>query len=472
VTVALPENIGPPAPSAARSAQSAHFGFRFVAPLALGSTLNPINSTMISTALVPIAADIHASAAEAGWLIAGLYLASAIAQPTMGRLADLFGPRRVYLISLLLVAVAGILGRVAPSLTGLVVARVLLGIGTSGAYPSAMRIFRVQAARTGSEPPRVAMSFLSLAAFTSLAVGPLLGGVLTGAFGWHSIFTVNIPMALITAVLVFLWTPADQPRPAGSAGLLKELDLAGIGLFAIFLFSLMVFLMNISQPIWWALLAAVIFGAALAVHSAGTAQPFIDVRMLARNRPLAVTYLRAGALLMIVYCVMYGFAQWLESGAGYSSSKAGLMMLPLSVVAAFASLAGSRTKGIRAPFIIGIGSALTGSVCLLFIDHGTSAWIIATVAMLFGLPQGMFSTATQATVYMQAPPNEIGTAAGLQRTAQYIGAIAATSLLGVMYGHHATDEGLHGVAIVMGVMSAVLLVATIFDRTLPRNRVG
>jgi MFS family permease len=70
------------------------FGFRFVAPLALGSTLNPINSTMIATALVPIATSFHASVADAGWLIAGLYLASAIAQPTMGRLADLFGARR------------------------------------------------------------------------------------------------------------------------------------------------------------------------------------------------------------------------------------------------------------------------------------------------------------------------------------------------------------------------------------------
>ena len=84
----------------------AHFGFRFVTPLALGSTLNPINSTMISTALVAIARDYHASVAQTGWLIAGLYLTSAIAQPTMGRLADLFGPRRVYLFSLCVVALA------------------------------------------------------------------------------------------------------------------------------------------------------------------------------------------------------------------------------------------------------------------------------------------------------------------------------------------------------------------------------
>ncbi|MUZ75287.1 MFS transporter [Agrobacterium vitis] len=71
---------------------AAPFGFRFVVPLAFGSILNPVNSTMIATALVPIAVNFHASVAETGWLIAGLYLASAVAQPTMGRLADVFGP--------------------------------------------------------------------------------------------------------------------------------------------------------------------------------------------------------------------------------------------------------------------------------------------------------------------------------------------------------------------------------------------
>jgi MFS family permease len=450
----------------------AHFGFRFVAPLALGSTLNPVNSTMIATALVPIAADFHSSVADAGWLIAGLYLASAIAQPTMGRLADLFGGRRIYLISLFLVAAAGLLGRVAPSLGSLVAVRVLLGIGTSGAYPSAMRIFRVQADQLGSEPPRAAMASMSLAALSTAAVGPLLGGVLTGVFGWHSIFLVNVPLALIAALLVLLWTPKDQPRPAGFARLVEELDLIGVGLFAAFLLSLMIFLMNLGRPIWVALLGAAALGVALVVHSMRTKQPFIDIRMLASNGPLALTYLRAGVLLMIVYCIIYGFAQWLESGAGFTSSEAGLMMLPISVVGALSSLAGGRTKGIRAPILVSIGSSLAGCVCLLFVDHATPAWIIAAVVMLFGLPQGLFSTATQAAVYIQAPADAIGTAAGLQRTAGYIGAIAATSLLALMYGQRATDHGFHRLAAVLGVLSAVLLVVTIFDRTLPRGSVG
>jgi len=148
------------------------------------------------------------------------------------------------------------------------------------------------------------------------------------------------------------------------------------------------------------------------------------------------------------------------------------MMLPVSVTGALSALAGARTKGIRAPILVSIGSALLGCVCLLFVDHATPALSIAAVVMLFGLPQGLFSTATQAAVYIQAPANAIGTAAGLQRTAGYIGAIGAAGLLALMYGQRATDQGFHRLALVLGVLSAVLLVLSIFDRTLPRGSVG
>lgn len=445
------------------------FGFKFIAPLALGSTLNPINSTMLATALVPIAESFHASTSQTGWLIGSLYLTTAVAQPTMGRLVDLFGPRRIYLISLLFVGVAGILGQLAWSLPELVLVRVLLGLGTSGAYPSAMRIFREEADRLGSEPPRVAMGVLSLAAISTMAAGPVIGGVLTGAFGWHSIFTVNLPLALLTIVLVLLWVPKDEPHAGNFARLGEDVDLAGIGLFTIFLLSLMAFLMNLkSRPLWLALACAAIFGAALAAHSLRRRQPFIDIRMLARNLPLTVTYLRASAVMMIVYTVFYGFAQWLESAVGFSSAKAGLATLPLSAVAAVSSLTGVRTKGLRAPFLISIGAALVGCICLFLIDSRTPVWMISAAVMFFGVPMGMFSTATQAAVYIQAPADAIGTAAGLQRTAQYIGSIAAASLLALMYGQRATDHGLHSLAIVIGALSAFLFIATVADRTIPR----
>lgn len=129
------------------------FPWRFVAPLYMGSALNPINSSVIATALVPIATAMHVSVGQTLVLVSSLYLASAIAQPTAGKLAEEFGPRRVFMVGILTVLLGGIVGGVAPNLTTLVIARVLIGIGTSAGYPSAMLMFRRRAAQAGLDAP-------------------------------------------------------------------------------------------------------------------------------------------------------------------------------------------------------------------------------------------------------------------------------------------------------------------------------
>ena len=114
----------------------------------------------------------------------------------------------------------------------------VLGVGTSAAYPSAMRIFRVQADQLGMAPPRMAMATLSLAAISTQAFGPALGGFITGVFGWHAIFSVNVPLALITGFAVFLLVPRDVPRTTGLRELVREIDIPGVVLFAAALLSL------------------------------------------------------------------------------------------------------------------------------------------------------------------------------------------------------------------------------------------
>jgi MFS family permease len=119
---------------------------------------------------------------------------------------------------------------------------------------------------------RVAMGFMSFAGTATTAIGPVLGGVLTGYLGWHSIFTVNLPLSLLTILLVLLWVPKDE-QPAGSLVLLlEELDLIGIALFAAFLLSLMLFLMNLNHPTWLVLPVAAV-----------TSEQLVDQDWLLRN---------------------------------------------------------------------------------------------------------------------------------------------------------------------------------------------
>jgi MFS family permease len=129
------------------------FPWRFVTPLYMGSALNPINSSLIATALVPIAAAVHVSVGRTAVLVSALYLASAIAQPTGGKLAEEFGPRRVFLAGILTVLAGGLVGGFGQDLTTLVVARVLIGVGTSAGYPSAMLLIRRRADAAGLGAP-------------------------------------------------------------------------------------------------------------------------------------------------------------------------------------------------------------------------------------------------------------------------------------------------------------------------------
>ncbi|MBU3863193.1 MFS transporter [Streptomyces sp. 4503] len=453
------------------------FGPRLMAPLLIGSVLNPVNSTMIATGLVAIGHDFGVRAAQTAWLVASLYLASAVAQPAMGRLADLLGPRRVFLCGLLVVCAAGLVGALAPAFGWLIASRVLLGIGTSAAYPAAMALLRAQSVATGRETPRPVLGRLSLAALGSAAVGPVLGGVLTATAGWRAIFAVNVPLALLGIALALLWLPKTRMAGAGSEDSAQSTDAGartaggafdplGIALFTGTLTTLMIFLMDLERPNWALLPVVLVLAAALTWWQLRRPRPFIDLRMIGRNRSLALTYLRHGTAYLVIYMVMYGYAQWLEEGHGYSASRAGLIMLPMSGAAAVCSLLGARTKGIYAPLVLAAVLLAAGSGVLLLADESTPLLALLLAAVLFGLPQGLSSTGNQAAVYAQAPPASVGAAAGLQRTSQYLGAITAAGLIGLFYGQRATAAGLHGIAMVAGALSLAVLLLTATDRAL------
>ncbi|MFD7923509.1 MFS transporter [Streptomyces sp. NPDC059740] len=464
-----------PAPAGATGG-GRDFSARLMTPLLLGSVLNPINTTMISTGLVAIGRDFGVGPAGTSWLVAVLYLACAVAQPAAGRIADLFGPRRAFLCGLVLVVAAGLVGALAPGFGWLLASRLLLGVGTSTAYPSALAMLRARSRQVGRPAPRSVLGLLSLAGMSSAAVGPVLGGVLTATTGWRGIFAVNVPLALLGLVLAVVWLPRDQPRSArqadGAGSGVRELDPLGMLLFFLTLVPGMFFLLDLAHPAWYLLPVVVVVGAVFTRWQLRRPRPFLDLRSLGSNRALTTTYLRHGLSYLVIYCVMYGFTQWLEEGHGLSSFHTGLTMLPMSVTAAVCSLLGARTRGIRAPLTTA-AVLLAGGSALLAVTGSGAPWVVLLLAgALFGVPQGLVSTGNQAAVYSQSPPEGTGSAAGLQRSAQYLGAITAASLIALFYGQRADDAGLHELALVTGVLSLVLIVLTVTDRALRRPRSG
>ena len=445
------------------------FGWRFVTPLLLGSTLNPINSSMIATALVGIGVDLHAGPGATASLISVLYLCGAVFQPTMGKLSNLFGPRRIFLTGVGILLAGGVVGVTAPTFGALLVSRALIGIGTSAAYPTAMALVRKRADETGAGVPSRVLGNFSIAGQVTAVIGLPLGGVLAGVFGWRAIFAVNIPLALLSIVLTFVGVAKDPLiRREGRGRLLTALDLSGIVLFAGAITSLLLFLADLTAPRWWLFAVAVVLTVALYRWERRTRSPLIDVRMLARNLPLQRTYLRQILVQLAAYTVMYGSSQWMEQSKGLRPSTVGLVLIPLSVISIAVAKVISVQGWVRWP-LIGSGVALVlAAAVMLAITRGSSILVLVGMSLLLGCVNGSAGFANQATLYMQPPADDIAVASGLLRTSTYIGAIFSSSLIGITFGSAATDAGFHTLAWGLVGIGIIVLILTVLDRNIPR----
>ncbi|MBF8169748.1 MFS transporter [Streptomyces olivaceus] len=438
----------------------------------LGSVLNPINSTIVAVSLVPIGRALGAPASQTAWLVSALYLATALGQPVVGRLVDLFGPRRLFLLSTGLVGVAGVVGALAPGLGVLIGARVLLGFGTCAGYPAAMALVRSEAERTGRDSPGGVLTALAVANQTVAVVGPLLGGLLIAVGGWRATFALNVPLSVAAVVLGLLRLPREEPAPVGGparrGGAVARLDLPGMGLFAAMLVSLLLFLMNLHLRDWYLLALSAAAGAAFAVRELRATTPFIDLRVLGGNTPLLATYGRALVAYVVAYAFLYGFTQWTEEGFGLTPFHAGLAQIPMFLLAIGVSVVSGRSRGVRGKLLIGAAGQIAACGVILTLTGDSPLWLLLLVALVFGVPQGLNNLALQNSVYFQADPARTASSAGLLRTFAYIGSMVASAATAASFGQHADTGGLHRLAWVMLGAAALYLVLTLFDRTLGR----
>ncbi|MEV5571698.1 MFS transporter [Spirillospora sp. NPDC052269] len=445
------------------------FDRRLIAPMILGSVLNPINSAMLAVALIPIGRAFDASPAQTAWLVTGLYLATAIGQPVIGRLVDAFGARPLYLVGSALVGVAGLVGALAPGLGMLVLSRVLLGFGTSAAYPASMALLRSESDRTGRASPAGILATLSASAQVTAVVGPTLGGLLIGLGGWQLIFTINVPLAVACLVFGMLWLP--RPPRAAESGVhsaLRQIDLPGIALFAVTLTAFMFFLMRPRVSTWYLLVVAAVVGTVFALRELRSRDPFIDLRVLRGNGPLLATYLRQFLAFTTSYAFLYGYTQWLEEGRGLSSTSAGLLLLPLSLAAIGVTALTGRNPEVRRKLLVGSIVQVVGVSALLFVHVSSPIWGLIAIGAVIGVPQGLTGLANQNALYAQADPERMGSSAGLLRTFMYLGALAASAANAAVFPHGATTAGLHHMAWLLVGTATLFLVTTLADRSLRR----
>jgi MFS family permease len=452
----------------ARMTQERAFSWRFLTPLYVGSALNPVNSSLIATALVPIAHGIGVPIGQTATLVTALYLASAVAQPTAGKAGEVFGPRRVLITGIMAVAVGGLVGGVAQNLLTLLVSRVMIGIGTSCAYPTAMLLIRERARETGLEqPPGGVLGGLQIAGVATASLGLPVGGLLVSGFGWRAVFFVNIPVALVALATALAWVEADGPLEGFHLReVASRLDVTGIVGFAAAMLALLVFLFELPSAHWWLLALSIVLWVADVLWELRAASPFLDVRLLAARPALTNTYVLFGLVMLCQYVVLYGVTQWVEAVRGYSESASGLLLLPMTLVSGIVIALISRRNVVRGPVIAAAVTALAGSAGVLLLDSHVWIGVVAILTFVFGASTGFAVTGYQTALYTHAPQQRLGTASGLLRTFGYVGSIASSAITGIVFHHQVSDHGVHLIAWIMIGISLGLTLLTLADQTL------
>lgn len=432
-----------------------------MAALSLGTALNPLNSSMIAVALVELQRDFRLDVATVTWVITSFYLASAAGQPLMGRLADRFGPRRLFLFGMSVVAVVCLATPFAPSFALVCVGRVLLAIGTATAFPSAIAMMRAITTRARVGSARL-LGRVQMANTAGAAIGPVVGGVLVSTLGWPAIFFINVPLAIAAFVGVRALAPADGERehqPLKS--ILRDSDIPGILAFATMLVTLLVFLLDLRPtPMWWLFPVILIAGALFVWRELRARVPFIDLRLLAANRSLKMVYLCFAIFTLVYYCAFYGLPQFLQQHGGYDAGLTGALMFPLAAITVVLTPFAARLierRGVRFTLLLGGSVLVVGAGLLSVIAVTTAPVAVLLLTAALGAPYCVVSIAMNQALYASTRPEDAGIAAGIFQTSRYIGAILAMTLLGIAFTSGTTPPNWLLIVGVATAFAAVLL---------------
>ncbi|MFC4619352.1 MFS transporter [Camelliibacillus cellulosilyticus] len=428
-----------------------------VLSIGLGTLLNPLNSSMISVALSDLQHEFRLTFADASWLISVFYIASAVGQPVMGKLSDMFGPKRLFMVGLILVAGASILAPFSPGFGWLLVFRALQAIGSSTLFPSGMSMVRSSITKGQGK----ALAALAVFASTSAAFGPSIGGFLIETWNWESIFFVNFPFIVVSFILAIFILPNKGKGHVD----LKRIDFGGIGLFIVAIITLILFLLSLEKTVrWWSLIVCVLATLGFLSYEKRRQDPFIDTAALKSNLNVSLIYLQFMCINLIFYCYFFGLPTFLQQVRHYSEGQTGLIMLAMAGFGVIiAPLAGRwiDRQGSKPPLLVGTSTILIGTALLLTLHDASPLWWLIVIMAVLGISNGFNNISMQTSLYDHVNPEETGSASGLFQTSRYLGSILSSTLLGVLFNKHMDVQHLRLVAVVCLLVSFLVLFLSI-----------
>ena len=443
-----------------RKAQDRRLGI-ILATCCLSLFVVGVDVTIVNIALPSIQRSFGASTAGLQWTIDGYTVVLASLLMLSGSLADRLGRKRVFQAELALFPLGSLLCSLAPGLGWLVGFRMLQAVGGSMLNPVALAII----ANTFTDPAKRAraMGVWGSVFGISLAVGPVLGGVLVGTVGWRSIFWVNVPVGLAAIALTQRFVPESRaPRP-------RRLDPIAQILIVVLLAGVTAGTIEGPQQGWTSPLIIFCYAAAAIAAVAVTAvewrrrEPLIDPRFFG-SAPFSGAALIAVAAFGALAGFLFLNTLYLQSTRGYSAIEAGLLILPMAAtIGVTARLSGRLVAAGRARWSLVIaGLAITAaSAVLVTVTESAPIAELIVVYVVFGVGFGFVNPPISTTAVAGMPPAQAGVAASIASTCRQVGATLGVAVIGSMVaGRQAaqfTAASHGGWAVVCGCGLAVLL---------------
>ncbi|RKD24435.1 hypothetical protein BEP19_08585 [Ammoniphilus oxalaticus] len=396
-----------------------------LAAILTGTFLVPVNSTMITIGLTTIAQVFDHSLAEVSWIITIYLIVMAATQPVAGKLGDLFGYKRMFLLGLVLSFIGSIACAFAFNLWSMIVFRSFQALGGSLAVPNGTALLRHA---VGREKLSRTFGLFGLLMGLGAAVGPLIGSALIGSWGWKSIFWVNIPFLILSFVIALFVLPNTE-RKRTPIDALGSLSLAS---------SLSLIVLFITHPEWIRWWSVVLLAFSIVF--------FIVVELKLKNPLIEFSLFRkpsfrgANYAIFLSNSIMYGTILIIpilfEQTFLISIQRIGLFMFVFSLSMSLCSWLGGRLSTVIShQRLIGLAFLLQGiSVSLfLILSAQTPLFLILLTLIIGGLGAGIGLPSMQTKNLESIVKEKSGVASGIYSTFRYMGSMLASALVSILF---------------------------------------
>jgi EmrB/QacA subfamily drug resistance transporter len=410
--------------------------------LIFASFMDLLDATIVNVALPSIRTDLGASGAQLEWTVGGYLLAFAVLMITGGRLGDIFGRKRLFVIGVVGFTIGSLLACVAPTIGVLLLARVVQGGFAAMMVPQMLS--SLQALYSSRE--RAAMlGIVGAVSGLSAVIGPVLGGWLVSSdvfgMGWRSIFLINLPLGVALVVLALQWVPdtrSDHPL---------RLDPLGLVLATAGLLGLVFALVEGRQEDWadwiWGVgTAGLVALAAFVVQQVRrervNGSALLPMRLFS-DRGFSAGLVTQGAFQGSLAGFALVLTIYVQTGLGWSAMHAGVTLLPFSL-GAFVGTGISVPLGMRLGKVVMVAGAAMQSAATVWVlatvhyrADGLSTWDLVPALVVAGIGLGMLVVPLVDVALATVPTNEAGAASGAYGTVQQVGAALGVAVVGTVF---------------------------------------